>query len=228
MRRVARWRVWLASLVAGGPRWTGYAPPRRIAVFSASTPWWRRQWYRLRPPAASPIVAPSPEQIQQYLKWVHPPPDEAGAGVTGVQRVLVESESTAIVVTYCVAYSNGFQLGVGIRYRSEPKQPRGPHDFPERSLVVGVRFADGRESRWGSIRFGEEPLDPAGPFIGPTSGGGGGMRWDQNYWVVPLPPDGPLTITSHWPEGGVPDGSTELDGAAIRLAGESSQRLWTD
>jgi hypothetical protein len=37
-----------------------------------------------------------------------------------------------------------------------------------------------------------------------------------------------MTVTCHWPAGGVDDGSVDLDGSAIRRAGESSRRLWTD
>ena len=229
MNRVAGWRLWLGSWILGR------RPRSARAVFTpAGTPWWKRQWYRFRPPPPPPYSPATQESMQRWLRWVHPPEDEVGVGVPGVQLVLASTETSAVVLTYCVAYSNGFQLGVGIRHKTEPERPRfanpmsRPHEPPEMSLVVGVRFADGRESRWRAISFGEEPPDPTGPFISPTSGGGGGRRWDQHYWVVPLPPDGPVTITCHWPEGGVPDGLGDLDGSAIRRAGESSRRLWTD
>jgi hypothetical protein len=50
----------------------------------------------------------------------------------------------------------------------------------------------------------------------------------MRYWVWPLPPDGPVTITCNWPAGGIPGGVVEVDGSAIRRAGRSSENLWSD
>ena len=75
-------------------------------------------------------------------------------------------------------------------------------------------------------REGLEPEVPLGPVIGHGSGGGGGKRWDCDYWVWPLPPDGPLTVSCEWLAAGVELSSTEVDGGAIRRAGASSKGLW--
>lgn len=225
MNRTAGWRWWLASALMGR------RPLAMRAVFvPVGTPAWKRWWYRFRPPTG---YAPLPGSRPPVPTWPEIPDDELGVAVP-MQHVVASGDEAAVVLSSCVAYTTGFQLGVGIRKKRAPepiRYPPGPrHAPPEMSLDVGVRFSDGRESTsagWGRGPTLKDP-EPAGPVIGRRSGGGGGRHWDMNYWVWPLPPGGPLTITCHWPAGGVPDGSVEVDGSAIREAGGRSQKLWSD
>jgi hypothetical protein len=164
-----------------------------------------------------------------------------------MRRVLAATPDVVIAVTECVAYSTGFQLGIGIRRKLdlEPRifgmrgmQPRPPEPV-EMTLELGVGFSDGRSSEhrghrpssvtmdyYRTIQEGGQPELPAGPVISGWNGGGGGKRWDMQYWIWPLPPDGPMTISCEWPAGGIPSASQEFDGRAIRMAGESNTRLW--
>jgi hypothetical protein len=73
---------------------------------------------------------------------------------------------------------------------------------------------------------GRESKVPAGPIIGQLGGGGGGKRMDFQYWVWPLPPDGPLSISCEWRKGGVASSWTEVDGSALRDAGSTSKSVW--
>lgn len=243
MNRVRRWRWWLASMIAGGHSgWSGYAPRSRfrMVAFAADTPWWKRQWYRLRPPTA-PVAPPQPIRHAPIYQYLSEPWDEVGVAVP-VQSVLTSADEAVVVLSSCLAFTSGFQLAVGIRRRHEPAPVTFPQmhpEHPELSMQIGVRFADGRatpgpdgpaaiQSYLQAFNAGEDPPLPLGPLIGRGGGGGGGRTWNWQFWVWPLPPDGPMTVTCHWPAGGVPDGSAELDGSAIRRAGESSRRLWTD
>jgi hypothetical protein len=238
MNRIARWRVWLGSLILGRPRgWTGYRP-RRIVVIPADAPWWKRSWYRVRPPSTPKV---SPMRTPPIQRLMSPPDDELGA-VVPVQRLLAAGDEYVVVLASCVAFTTGFQLSVWVRKRHElppAPDPRVRYEPAERSLDIGVRFADGRKSNratgyeavrayFEAFAAGEDPPVPSGPVFGSGGGGGGGRSWEWTSWVWPLPPDGPMTVTCHWPAGGVPDGSTQLDGSTIRRAGESSRRLWTD
>jgi hypothetical protein len=178
------------------------------------------------------------EPLQRLLSA---PEDELGVALPA-QQVLSTGVETVVLLTGCVAFTTGFQLGVGIRRKHAPPPMTDPRDRPkppEMSLDVSVRFADGRgtkrspddrelSSYYRAFAAGYDPPLPPGPVMGSSGGTGGLSSWDLRYWIWPLPPDGPVTITCEWPAGGVPDGSAELDGSAIRRAGESSQRLWTD
>jgi hypothetical protein len=158
--------------------------------------------------------------------------------------VVVAQPRLVVALVDCVAYSNGFKVGLSIRskddidHRSIGFGPPMERETPG-SLRVGLRFADGRETAtsghgpnpnvmayYAAWQEGREPEVPAGPVIAHSSGGGGGKRWDWEYWVWPLPPDGPLTVSIEWLAGGVPLSSTEVDGGAIGRAGANSKRLW--
>jgi len=168
-----------------------------------------------------------------------PPEDELGVAVP-VQQVLTAGDEAVVVLSSCVAYTTGFQLVVGIRRKNEPPplaNPRLHRDMPETSMEIGVRFTDGRETSpardaaqrrafFDAVAAGSDPPLPAGPMIGSGGGGGGGRRWDWTYWIWPLPPDGPMTVIARWPAGRVPDGEIQVDGSAIRMAGERSEKLW--
>lgn len=39
-----------------------------------------------------------------------------------------------------------------------------------------------------------------------------------DFWVHPLPPDGPVTFVASWPEYGAAETRADLDGSAIRAA----------
>jgi hypothetical protein len=165
-------------------------------------------------------------------------------------RLMLASDPTIVIaLTDCAAYSNGFEFHVAVRSRDDidhrlmgfrPPIPPGAKE-PDGLYRITVRFADGRSASSGlrgpgvelmdyysAKRDGLEPKLPKGPVLLLMSGGGGGKRWDFHYWVWPLPPEGNLTLTCEWPARGITLIEHELDGAAIRRAGESSTGLWTD
>jgi hypothetical protein len=67
-----------------------------------------------------------------------------------------------------------------------------------------------------------------GLMLRQEGGGGTGGRWDWDFWVYPLPPDGPVILVASWLEHGVGETRAELDGTAIREASRRSVTLWPD
>lgn len=231
------WSLWFATLAGFGLRrpsvmWLRSYPPE---------PFWRRWWHMLKPPPAPPadLVPPAPPP------WAGPPESEIGVAVP-VRTVLMSQPRLVIALTDCVAYSNGFTLGIAVRSRDEVDHRSMGFGPPmeietEGTLQVGIRFTDGRRATtsvhgpspelmadYKAWREGREPELPAGPVISHGSGGGSGTRWDFQYWVWPLPPEGPLTVSCEWRAGGAALSTKEVDGGAIQRAGSFSRSLWDD
>ena len=158
--------------------------------------------------------------------------------------VLASQPRLLIAVTDCVAYSNGFTFGLAVRSKDDiPPEAMGlgPHSEhgDDEGIQITIRFSNARDSRAAGLgpnravmdyyqewSEGKDPSEPVGPIIGQQSGGGGGHRWDFNYFIWPLPPDGPVTITCTWPGRGLQTAGKALDGTAIRAAGLKSRSVW--
>ena len=186
---------------------------------------------------------PFREGMPPLPRWSGAPDDEVGIAVAA-RMVLASQPRLFIAVTDCVAYSNGFSLGLAVRSKDEippEKMGFGPHreGAEDAGLQVTIRFSDGRDTRGGALgpnrelmdyfkewSEGKDPPQPVGPIIGQQGGGGGGHRWVFHYFVWPLPPDGPVTITCKWPGRGLQTAGRELNGTAIRAAGLKSKSVW--
>src|SRR5438094_8865607 len=92
--------------------------------------------------------APVRDQPPPVPRWGAPPDDEVGVAVAA-RMVLASQPRLFIAVTDCVAYSNGFTLGIAVRSKDEIQPEklgfgarRGHGD--DAGLQVTIRFSDGR------------------------------------------------------------------------------------
>jgi hypothetical protein len=185
-----------------------------------------------------PPPPPPPEPEYRPPPWSKP--EAALAGVVDRELLLAHTEDTAVAVIGLLAYPNGFQFTVAAVLREEDRRqrfidPMGHHlewqpdeGPPATFLRVGVRFADGTTvtnlgRRWPPFPHDDEP---DGPLLIQQGGGGGGRRYDQEYWVWPLPPPGPLTFVCAWPAREVPESRAELDAGLVLAAARRAVRLW--
>jgi hypothetical protein len=109
------------------------------------------------------------------------------------------------------------------------RRPERDDDLPDELLRLGVIYADG--SSWSNLDSLEHPLTddpPTGPVVLMRGGGGASGRWVMNQWLWPLPPDGPLTFVAEWPQYGVSESRSAVDGGKIRAAAEHAENLWPD
>ena len=231
---------WFWATTALGRRWPRHRTTSFMAVLTPG-PIWRRFWYVFKPPPPPPpTLHPGPPP------WLQPPESELGVAVP-MREILASDAGVVIALIDCVAYSTGFEFTIALRTKDQidaremgfgPPSARGERQ--QMQMQFGIQFADGSTAvSDGNLSpeliaqlkmhaEGQEPLSSDGPILAPRSGGGGGKRWDFQYWVWPLPPQGRLTITCEWPSRGIALTSHDLDGAAIRRAGAASPQLWND
>jgi hypothetical protein len=173
--------------------------------------------------------------------WL-PADDEIGVSA-GTRAVLLSDERRALALVDCVAYSKGFEFTISYRSRDDVP-PRMLHIHPPSSpfdeLSVSIVYHDGARAasvehgidamrrHYQAAYEGKDPPMPAGPIVMPQRGGGGGKRYEYSFWCWPLPPEGRMTLTVQWDRADIPSTTVEIDTSAIRQAGLSSGKLWTE
>jgi hypothetical protein len=167
-----------------------------------------------------------PEMPTRQPDWSAPPSNVVGATVP-FDLVLANTGELAIAVGGMTAYPTGVSFVVRVLRRHMPAdQPdslfRMHHPGPG-GLRLAVELADG--SRAFADRGVVEP--GRGPTLTGGGGGGSGLTYELQYWLWPLPPDGPLRFACTWPDEGIEETTAELD-APIREAAERAIEQWPD
>jgi hypothetical protein len=152
-------------------------------------------------------------------EWIGPPENMAG-GTVVLDRVLANTGDAAVVLRGGRAFPTGLTLSVDLLRR-----PVGAitHEGFER-FRFGIGLSDGRKVT--ADRF-SDALD-ASPRLIQHGGGGGGLTWEQNYWLWPLPGEGTLQIACQWEPVGIEETVIEIDTAPIREAASRAVELWPD
>jgi hypothetical protein len=180
------------------------------------------------PDSAPPPRLPRPA-------WARP--DAVIPGSVPAELILARAEEAAIAVGSFRAYPNGFEFTAHVRLRREPETgglfadpfelQRPGRNVPADALRLGIMYADGR--RTATTGGPALPADDPEPLIlQPDGGGGDDLSYDQDFWVHPLPPPGPVTLVASWPRQGITEARAELDGAAIGQAAQRAVILWPD
>ena len=168
---------------------------------------------------------PDPELVRRMNR-----PENELPTALPMNRLLSRTPDLAVALLGLQAYTTGvaFELAARARGLEEPgtgnrlgaifweRRPGTPQ------FLLGVEFADGRRASSLPLpgRSGDIVFHPGG-------GSGGDTSVDQEWWLSPLPPDGPLHVVARCPEIGLEETVVELDGTAIRQAGESAIVLWS-
>jgi hypothetical protein len=173
-----------------------------------------------------------PEERPQAA-WVRSPDNELGVALS-LRLVLVRTAALALLVDQVVAYSTGLSFRLAGRSRPEAAaanrrrfdQMFMPRGVDMDRLLIGVEFADGRKAT--NLVHGPPEGDPSGPVLMGGGGSSGGGRFDLEFWLWPLPPDGPLAFVAQWAEEGIELTRVEVEASAIRAAGARSEPLWPE
>ena len=156
--------------------------------------------------------------------------------------VLIRAEQVAVAVGSVRAYPNGFEFTLHIRLRREAEsswpghsdpferhRPRRGTQWNDDQLRLGILYADGRRAATTGVHYRPPDDDDDGRLVLQQGGGGGSScSQDWDFWVHPLPPDGPVTLVGSWVEHGIAESRAELDGAAIRAAAGRAVTLWPE
>jgi hypothetical protein len=94
-------------------------------------------------------------------------------------------------------------------------------------LRFGVQFADGRKATNLDRPSYDPDREPDRPVL-IQHGGGGGLAWDMEHWVWPLPPPGPFTFVCEWPARGIEESGAEIDAGSILEAAGRAVTFWPD
>ena len=162
-------------------------------------------------------------------------------GSVSAEVMLIRTEEVAVAIGSVRAYPNGFELTLHTRLRHEDETGPGSADPLEQHgrwrgrrepgdvLRLGVMYADGRRTATTAGHpFFDEDADADRLVLLQGGGGGDARRWDGDFWVYPLPPEGPVTFVASWPKHAVAETSVELGGAAIRAAAQRAVILWPE
>ena len=146
--------------------------------------------------------------------------------------VLGRTDDAVIALQRLSVYSTGIALDLVVRLRPEAARAEG-QDLNELiwqngpgagRFLLGVEFADGR--RASNAGRPPEPGDGEDVVFVSRGGSGGQASVEQEWWLHPLPPEGPLRIVVRCPDLGISERSVVLDGAAIQAAAADVVVLW--
>lgn len=183
------------------------------------------------PPPPAPR---GPERQPPSPEWLGPPYGVL-PGAVALEVVLAQNEQAAVYLGRCAAYPAGldFELHVVASASAGDLDPslngiyqrHGGGTNYEQMLRFGIAFADGRKASnvGGLTRPGEEPK---GPVLWGMGGGGGGGRWHQDFWMWPLPPEGPLSFVCEWPAAGIALTRVDVDSQPLRDAAARARALF--
>ena len=148
-----------------------------------------------------------------------------------INVVLARTDDVAVALLGMQVYSTGvaFELAVRTRVWTDP-YGRGLHEMvfghgrsAAGGLLLGLEFADG--SRVSNVH-GFAPPNGSGIVFHPGGGGGDDRTVDQEWWLSPLPPEGPVRLVFSCAPLGIEETTTEIGGAAISRAAADVVTLW--
>jgi hypothetical protein len=189
---------------------------------------------------------PPPEPGRRPVS-LRPPPwaghgDNVLAAPVSLSLLLARNDRAAVRLDWFAASPNGISLQLSARLREAWSPLRsGPRLFrfhrpfdrdgelsPE-FLRFGVQLGDGTTATNLDRRHPRRGEQPEGALLTPHGGGGGGgLRFDQGWFLWPLPPPGLITYVCEWPLFEIPETRVEATSDALIEAASSAVELWPD
>lgn len=189
----------------------------------------------------TPLQTPAPPEPQKPVSqpsWFGPPRGVI-PGYSSQQAVIFRTGSAILIAGQFLVYPAGAEFTLSLWLPPETEEwfdcpwelhhrhrrgRSGP--APEELLRFGILYPDG--SKWTNLNwnFPSPVEEPAGPVVIGRGGGGGGDSWKMEYWLWPLPTEGPLTFVAEWPALGIEECSASLDSNGLRQAAAEAEVVW--
>ncbi|TAL24818.1 MAG: hypothetical protein EPN99_02330 [Frankiales bacterium] len=157
-----------------------------------------------------------------------PPEDEVGVLALS-SFLLARTPEVVVAVRGITAYSDGLHLSTVVLFADEQKSEDIAYSMNDFSrspgrFRFGMVFSDGRAATSGTR---DAPVVQGGePGLVLLSSTTAGLTWSGEYWLNPLPPDGPLIIGCRWPDRGIPETLVEIDPSPLLAAAATSGPVW--
>jgi hypothetical protein len=178
----------------------------------------------------APGPGPRRPRLQPRSPRPWDPPQTEFPGIVPINTLQFDrSEQAAVAITGISAYSNGFEFAVTRLLR--PGAPGFDAEVPtpegmvlaHESFQISLQLSDGRKV------ISERPhsdAEPTEPILRARGGGGTSHYQLSQWWVWPLPPDGPLEFICQWPTLGTGETRVGIDARLILDAAHRSVQLW--
>jgi hypothetical protein len=185
------------------------------------------------------IPRPPPPEPARFEQPAWERSDAVIPGSVPGEVLLARTERAAVALGSVRAYPNGFEFTLNVRLRDEDEFGLGADPFErpwrrrdpqaaEDQLRLGILYADGRRAVTDGLSWPDDANESGELVLLPMGSGGGERSWDGDFWVHPLPPDGPVTFVASWLRYEMAEVRAELDGTAIRAAAGRAVILWPE
>lgn len=183
-----------------------------------------------------PIPAPPREPRAEQPVWAGPPKGVL-PGFSAQRAVLFRTDQIFLFVDRFLAYPNGIEFTVSLWLRepddelADPpwgplQHRRHPEPPPDDFVRFGVLLSDG--AKWTNLDW-DHPIrgrELARPVVMSRGGSGGDGSWHMDYWMWPLPPEGPLTFVASWPAQNIEEHSEQIGATEIRARASEAVVIW--
>jgi hypothetical protein len=167
-------------------------------------------------------------------RWLAPPAGVVPA-LVDCSFVIARSDRAAIAVSRIAAFADSFEVDLIVlvadgRDELDPFGWMTPGETASSdALRFCIGFADGTCAANSTPDRHAFVMDrPTQPVLRERGGGGGGDRYDQHYWVWPLPPAGPMTFACEWSAAGITRTHHEIDAALVIEAAARAEVVFSD
>lgn len=159
-----------------------------------------------------------------------PPQDEVGVLALS-SFLLARTAEVVVAVRGITAYSDGLHLTVVVLFADEQRTEDLAYSMNDFSrspgrFRFGCVYADGRSATSGTRDAPSVEAAGGGPGLVLLRSSTAGLLWTGEYWLQPLPPEGPFVLGCRWPDRAIPETLVEIDPAPLLTAAASSAPVW--